>query len=198
MSSPKSCEYGSLRCRHSVENAGEGASKCTFCKLSPGNENVSTHHWTPLPEYKREQHPLIRLEKLNKARAIQKERNTKRLSKDRGRRSILTRAAKAEKSTEKSFIKATKNSGRSNKDGDHVLAGYITLDTKQQSNNINPVVSMSELAKVKKDSRRAGTLLGALVLRNKFDVGTVVLAEEDFAKLIKQLEPKVDNESDPS
>ncbi len=46
---------------------------------------------------------------------------------------ILKQATRAEKTTERNFIHATRNSARSHKDGDHVAGGEITLDTKLQT-----------------------------------------------------------------
>jgi hypothetical protein len=94
-------------------------------------------------------------------------------------------AAQAERDTESNIIKATKNSGRSSRDGDHLVAGRITMDTKLQSTRSDPVVRLYELAKVQADAKRAGSLLGCLTLRNKHGVGVVVMSEEDFARMIK-------------
>jgi len=81
-----------------------------------------------------------------------------------------------------------KNSGRSNKDGDHVAAGEITLDTKLQSKRTNPVILLHELVKVGEDARRAGNWMGALVLRNMNGIGVVAIAEADFARLIQRIQ----------
>ena len=83
-------------------------------------------------------------------------------------------------------IKATRNSGRTNKDGDHLLAESIVLDTKLQSQRINPQVNLAELDKVRFQAVSHNKAFGALVLRNKHDVGVVVMAEADFAKLVNQ------------
>lgn len=87
---------------------------------------------------------------------------TKKLTADKGKRKVLKLAVRAEKQTERQLIHATKNSGRSNKDGDHVAAGEITLDTKLQSKRTNPVILLHELVKVGEDARRAGNWMGAL------------------------------------
>jgi hypothetical protein len=57
------------------------------------------------------------------------------------------------------------------------------LDTKLQSTREHPVIKLDELAKVRVQAKRAGYPIGALVLRNKFNQGFVVMAEEDYARL---------------
>ena len=113
---------------------------------------------------------------------------TKKLTADKGKRKVLKLAVRAEKQTERQLIHATKNSGRSNKDGDHVAAGEITLDTKLQSKRTNPVILLHELVKVGEDARRAGNWMGALVIRNMNGIGVVAIAEADFARLIQRIQ----------
>jgi hypothetical protein len=110
-----------------------------------------------------------------------------RNNRDRAKIQIQAAAVRAEKRSERNIIHATKNSGRSNRDGDHVLAGRITLDTKLQTTRLNPEIHVHELEKVRSDARRAGNPIGGLILRNENGHGFVVLAEEDFARLVKEL-----------
>lgn len=177
----ESCDTGSS-CLNSVESRGEGQSKCLFCRLAPGNENLARDYFKPVDG--RSKHPVLREEKHQKARAKTAESIQKRLSRDRGRQKVQRQAARAEKATERNIIAATKNSGRSNRDGDHTAAGFITLDTKNQSQREHPVVLLSELSKVQSDARNAGNSIGGLVLRNKHGVGVVVFYEQDFARVI--------------
>jgi K+/H+ antiporter YhaU regulatory subunit KhtT len=123
------------------------------------------------------------MEGIARARAAQ----TVRLARDKGKKRIVRKAAKAEKTTEQNIIRSTVNSGRSNKDGDHIAAGSITLDTKMQSTRTDMVVHLEELSKVRDDATRAGNSVGGLVLRNKFGVGVVVIREDDFGKILAQL-----------
>jgi hypothetical protein len=109
----------------------------------------------------------------------------KRAKKSRPKQALLRKAVRAEQSTERNFsssmLTSTVNSGRSNKDGDHDLLSRVTLDTKLQSGAGNPVVNLAELDKVMEDAKRAGNVLGGLVLRNKHDRGVVVVDEKNYA-----------------
>ena len=182
---PTSCEFGAVWCRNSVENAGEGRSKCAFCRLSPDNENLSKHFWSPSGASTR--HPRLEQEKRDARCQRARASHLARLQRDKGKKRIVRRATQAERTTEQNIITATKNSGRSNRDGDHVVAGHITLDTKLQSTREHPVVLLNELAKVREDAERAGNPLGGLVLRNKHGVGVVVFAEQDFARVLSRV-----------
>ena len=106
--------------------------------------------------------------------------------KDKARVRIGRKAARAEKTTEKSIIKSTVNSGRSNNDGDHISGGSIVLDTKMQSSRTHPVIRLEELTKVRAQAKAAGYPMGALVLRNRLNQGFVVMDEADFAVLVKE------------
>jgi hypothetical protein len=113
------------------------------------------------------------------------ERQQVRKNKDRDRQAVLSRAAQAESRTQKEVIKATRNSGRVNKDGDHLLFGRITLDTKLQSGAENPIVKLQELDKVRSDAKRAGNPIGGLCIKNKNGRGVVVFDLRDVAKSIR-------------
>jgi hypothetical protein len=177
------CSVGGS-CRNSPENAGLPRSKCSTCRLSPGNEDLPQQHWSPKDGSK---HPELLKEKRSLRISKNQARIDERRSKDRGRQRVLKKATRAEKQSERNIIKATKNSGRSHKDGDHVSIGHITLDTKLQSQRDNPIVLLSELEKVRRDATRAGNTIGGLVLRNKHGVGVVVLHEDDYAKLTAEI-----------
>lgn len=179
-----------LVCRNGDFIQGEQHAKCALCRLSPENQGRNmAHFWSPTKPARqaKTKHPQLEREKqMNKgARALIK--LMEKHKRDPKKRTISRLAAKAEKKTEKQIIHATKNSGRRNKDGDHVQAGIITLDTKLQTTRENPVIFLGELEKVRGDAMRAGKLIGGLVIRNKHNVGCVVLKEEDYAELTRRL-----------
>lgn len=178
------------------------AAKCALCRLSPDNTGrAMTHFWAPTTSAKitHTKHPELEAEKRTQKltrRLLKLEAKSRR---DPKKRQVSRLARQAERSTEKHIIQATKNSGRRNKDGDHVFQGSITLDTKLQTTRENPVVLLGELEKVRSDAARAGKAIGGLVIRNKNNVGVVVLTEEDFAHImaytwpyILQKDPKKD------
>lgn len=178
---PQACSE-LLNCKNSITYKGQWAAACIGCRLAPGNENLQSHHWRPRdPKLK---HPALESEK-RKARIDRAVASReKRQSRDPQRRKVSRIAEKAERTTETSIIEATKNSGRSNRDGDHLVVGNITMDTKLQSTRLDPTVNLHELSKVRKDAERAGSFLGCLTIRNRHGVGVVALAEEDFARLV--------------
>lgn len=159
------------------------ASKCSVCRLAPNNEDLDNHYWSGISGAK---HPALEKQKKDKSRKQSRDKQLKRLNTDRSKTRLLSKAVRAENQTERVIIKSTVNSGRKFSDGDHLLAGSITLDTKLQTNNQHPKVDLGELQKVGEDSKRAGTLFGALVIRTANNVGVVVMKEEDFAVLISQ------------
>jgi hypothetical protein len=179
------CDESSA-CRNSIAALGWGSGKCGICKLSPTSEGIGQNYWSSSVPGKKHS-GLVAAQKANKL-TKHLAAQVKKRSVDKGKQVILTRAAQAEKTTERNLIHATKNSGRSNKDGDHVAMGEITLDTKLQTTRENPVVLLHEIIKVNGDSKRAGTMFGALVLRNKHGIGVVAMAEADFARLIQRLQ----------
>ena len=176
------CDQGAS-CRNSVLTVGMLVGKCSSCRLAPDNEDLDNHYWSGIRGAK---HPVLEQEE-REARATKiRDRQLKRLNKDRSRTKLLKKAVRAESRTEKNIIKSTVNSGRSSKDGDHLMADGITLDTKLQTNRQHPRVDLGELDKVGEDAKRAGALFGALVIRTANDVGVVVMKEEDFAVLVSQ------------
>jgi hypothetical protein len=180
-----SCNQGE-ECLNSVELAGYGSAKCALCRFAPQAVSSMSNFWKPIK--KGMKHPVAEQEKLDKSRTRHEESFNKRQNVDRRKRKVLIKAERAERKTEQNFIKSTKNSGRKNKDGDHVVAnGSITLDTKLQSTREEPVVHLHELRKIESDAARAGNDIGCLVIRNKHGVGVVVLSEESFARLIARI-----------
>ncbi len=153
---------------------------CESCRLSPGGGPGL--RWWPKLDAK---HPVLEAEKKQAKLAKVKAIAVKRAGRDRGRMAVQKQAQAAEKRTERNIIHATLNSGRANQDADHVSAGRITLDTKLQSKRIHPLVKLGQLDKVREDAKRAGMLLGALVLRNSTGRGVVVLDEDDYARLVR-------------
>ena len=159
--------------------------KCGICRLSPTGPASGMSYWRP--EVPGQKHPALIAAKKEAKKTRTVELRLKRQSVNRAKSKLQTQASRAEKQTERNIIHATKNSGRSNKDGDHVVAGEITLDTKLQTQRDNPVVLMHELVKVGEDARRAGKWMGALMLRNKNGLGVVAMTEADFAQLIQRI-----------
>lgn len=174
------CDQG-VSCRNSVENSSMATTKCSLCRLAPGNEDFEHQFWSGIKGAK---HPILEQERKDKNVKVARDKQIVRMGKDKKRKKLLVRATKAEAITEQAIIKSTVNSGRLNKDGDHLLADCITLDTKLQTNRLHPKVDLGELDKVGSDAKRAGQMMGALVLRNSQNVGVVVMKEEDFATLI--------------
>lgn len=168
-------------CLNSREHRGEQA-QCTYCRLAKSGGGPM-NCWKPWQQGA--QHPLLVAEKKQASSDRREADVEKRRKKSRPKQALLKRAARAENTTEKNFsssmLTSTVNSGRSNKDGDHDLLGRITLDTKMQSGRDNPVVDLGELDKVMQDARRAGNVLGGLVLRNKHDRGVIVFDEKNYA-----------------
>lgn len=181
---PTACTEGEF-CRNSPSHSLKP--KCNSCRLGPDNQRgvlagVFPSEWRPVDP--RHKHPVLEKEKRNvkleKAVARQKARKAK----DPARQARLAQAERAERRTNAQIIKSTRNSGRVNRDGDHLYAGNIVLDTKQQSTTKDPVIRLHELDKVRNDSARNGRLFGALVIRNKYGRGVVVIDERDLHKLI--------------
>lgn len=167
------------QCINSPAIAGDAKAKCALCRLSPDNDGRQMiHYWKPVN--KRTKHPeLIRQKLLIKALAHMADLRAK-YNVDPKKKRVSRLAKQAEKKTELNIIKATKNSGRSNRDGDHVAFNSITLDTKLQTTRENPIIKLDELEKVRKDAANAGKTVGGLVIRNKNGVGCVVFREEDL------------------
>jgi len=105
-----------------------------------------------------------------------------RKNKDHRRQAVLKTSQLCEMLTEK-VITATANSGRKFRDGDHVSFG-VTLDTKQQSKRLEPVVHWDELDKVRKDAKRSGKAVGGLVIHASNKRAIVAVALEDWATLM--------------
>jgi hypothetical protein len=173
-------------CTNSVASKGTGGARCSDCKWSPEADDTTTGDcWRPLD--KRTRFPRREEEEreaaYQKRKAKLQERAEQRQNKDKRRIRINRAAAQAERATNRAIIHATVNSGRLHNDGDHISAGSIVLDTKLQSTREHPVIKLDELAKVRVQAKRAGYPIGALVLRNKFNQGFVVMAEEDYARL---------------
>lgn len=171
-----------INCKNSIELAGEARSRCYTCRLSPDNDNRGSVNWKPVDD--KAKHPTLVKEKSDREYTKRTEAIAKRQSRDKTKMTVSWKAQKAEAQTEKNIIKATKNSGRSNRDGDHVAANFIGLDTKVQLTRMQPEIKIEELDKAIADAKRGGSLIGGLVIRNKMGAGFVVFREEDFAKEI--------------
>lgn len=177
------CKQGES-CRNSPSNSHRP--KCNSCRLSPDNEygvlaGVFPSEWLGMGGVK---NVVLEKEKRDSKRAKAIDRQKARKAKDPAKQAVLAKAERAERRTNAKIIKATRNSGRVNRDGDHLYADHIVLDTKLQSTTEHPVVRLHELDKVREDAKRNGRTAGALVLRNKFGRGVVVIDEADFAKIV--------------
>jgi hypothetical protein len=165
-----------LRCVNSpCHNASP---RCSECRLSPNNQWSSISYWKPLDS--KDRHPVLEKEKRDEKRRKAIERQTKRQAKDPTKQARLRASARAERKTNSEIIKSTRNSGRINRDNDHVFDNSLSLDTKNQSNSENPIVHLHELDKARRDAKRAGYPVGGLVIRNKSGRGIVVFDEKDL------------------
>lgn len=181
MSIVSSCDFGSKNCKNSIENAGEDRNKCLCCNLAPENVDDLFHYDYYKPVIANTKHPILERRKTQDRMDNANERAEERLNVDRKKRKVLSKAVIAEEKTNKVLdIKATKNSGRVNKDGDHQAGDFISLDTKNQSQRENPIIRLHELEKIRKDAGNAGNPLGGLLLRNKAGLGFIVFTEQDF------------------
>ena len=175
------CEESAL-CLNSPESRGGGQASCHSCKLAPAGGG-SLNCWRPWK--KGLQHPKLVAEKREAGKQRRAAAQEKRAGRSRSKMAVRRQARRAEEQTNRSIIENTVNSGRSHKDGDHVSAGRIALDTKLQSKRVNPVVDLAELDKVREDARRGGNPIGALVLRNMHGRGVVVFDEADYSQLLE-------------
>jgi hypothetical protein len=181
-----SCEFGETNCKNSSYYKEDVQLKCVLCSLAPGNEELKFNYWKPVSLNIK--HPVLEAQKVKTRMDKAKHKSFIKLNVDKSKQANFKRAAVAEAKTNKVLdVDATKNSGRVHKDGDHSGAGFITLDTKLQSKNVNPIINLDELQKVRSDAGRAGNPIGGLVLRNKHNVGTVVFLESDFQIILERL-----------
>lgn len=181
---PAACKEGDF-CRESPSNSHRP--KCNSCRLSPANERgvlagVFPSEWKPVSH--RHKHPVLEKEKRDAKRQKALARQAVRKAKDPAKQARAREAERAERRTNAKIISATRNSGRINRDGDHLYHSDIVLDTKQQSTAKDPIIHLHELDKVRNDAVRNGRRCGCLVLRNKYGRGVVVIDERDLPKLI--------------
>lgn len=157
-------------------------SRCVECRLSSNPYlGAVRHFWKPISHTYT--HPVLEKEKREAKRAKTIEREKARKAKDPTRQARLRKAERAERKTNSRIIKATRNSGRVNRDGDHLLFDTIVLDTKLQSTAENPVVHLHELDKVRNDAKRNQKAIGALCLQNRSGRAVIVIEASDFARL---------------
>ena len=174
------CNQGST-CRNSILNNPAGQ-KCSVCRLAPNNQECEQQFWSGIKGAK---HSVLEEEKHDKNVKVARDKQLVRLGKDKKRKKLLTKAVRAEASTESSIIRSTVCSGRVNRDSDHIVGdGFLRLDTKMQSKNINPTIRVEELEKACQDAKRGGSSVGGLVIRNKNDQGFIVFREADFSSEI--------------
>jgi len=173
-----------FNCRNAPEHFISPVGRCHECKWAVSGGGTMNKY---RPINRRIKHPLVESEKLRQRLEARRKRRQAERAKDQSRRRILQKAKQAEKATERKIIAATKNSGRVRQDGDHSARGFFALDTKLQSRRLHPQVDLGELDKIRLQACRNGYPAGALVLRNRAGRGVVVLAEEDFAKVLAAL-----------
>lgn len=165
------------KCKNSPSNCIRP--KCNVCRLSPDAPYfIKEVYWKPLN--KKFKHRILEEEKRHAKRQQAFAKQAAKKAKDPAKQARLRAAKRAERRTEKGIIKSTRNSGRVNKDGDHLLAGDIVIDTKLQSMAVNPVINLHELDKVREDANRNGKSCGCLAIHNKNGRVIIVLDQRDL------------------
>jgi hypothetical protein len=159
-------------------------SLCGSCRLAKSGGGTAIC-WRPWD--RKLKHPQLEQETREAKHEVKQAKRQKKAAKDRSKQKLARVAARAEEKTNDDIIKATRNSGRSNQDGDALHGEKVTLDTKKQTTRVHPVVDLQELDKVREDALRAGASVGALVLRNKHDRAVVVFDEGDYARLFTRV-----------
>jgi hypothetical protein len=132
-------------------------------------------------------HRKLEEEKRHAKRQAAIARQEAKKAKDPTKQARVRAAARAERKTNDHIIKSTRNSGRVNRDGDHLLFDSVVVDTKLQSTATEPVIHLRELDKVRQDARRNGRCCGALCLQNKTGRSVIVVDAADFAALTRGL-----------
>lgn len=185
LNEPKPCKEGTM-CKNSPFHSLQP--KCNDCRLSPVFVGIFwqpvNHYWKPVSH--KWKHAVLEKEKRDAKRKKALARQAERKAKDPARQARLRKAARAERKTNAQIISATRNSGRVNKDGDHLFSGNIIFDTKQQGTT-NPIVRLHELDKVRADAKRNNCPVGGLVLRNVNGRGVIVFDENDIGIMLKAL-----------
>jgi hypothetical protein len=173
--------HQAIHCKNSPVNSPGAFIKCHLCRLAAGNEDFDQQFWVPLSSLKGadRKHLVLEMEKRAARKNRQQVKLQQRQSRDKLKRKLLSRAVRAEKTTETKIITATKNSGRSHQDGDHRL-GDIALDTKLQTGRVYPVVDLCQLDKIRSQAANHNLAAGGLVLENKYGRKVVIFAWEDF------------------
>lgn len=158
--------------------------RCRDCRLTPNNKLgiLTRHFWKPINSIKI--HPILEQEKRDAKREKALAKAAANKAKDSTKQARLRESARAERKTNAEIIRATRNSGRINRDGDHLYNGDVLLDTKNQSTTEHPVVRLNELDKVRRQAANNNKLCGALVIRNKSGRGVIVIDERDISKFI--------------
>jgi flagellar biosynthesis GTPase FlhF len=167
--------------------------KCWLCKAD--NEGCSELYYRATDNNKAPKiHPLKQEEK-DKIKKERKEEKTKNALEKNKEKSKQTMAALTErkaqkiadkvilKNQQKEFSKPTANSGRRDRDVDHIIKnGQIRLDSKHQSKRINPQVNLIELDQAISKSIKFKSDLGGLILWNKDQRSVVVFDYQDWLK----------------
>lgn len=158
--------------------------RCPDCRLSSNAYHGATrHYWKPISHTY--SHPVLNKEKRDAKYAKAAAKAAANKAKDRSKQALLRKSERVERKTNDRIIKATKNSGRVNRDGDHLLNNHIVVDTKLQSNAKNPRINLHELDKVRADAKRAGQPYGVLCIQNSTGRSVIVCDQADFAALTK-------------
>jgi len=178
---PVACIEGA-RCLNSPSQSFDHKSKCNDCRFSPGAPYfIRTHHWKPINP--KDKHRKLEEEKRHAKREATIAKAEARKAKDTVKQARVRAAARAERKTNAHIIKATRNSGRVNRDGDSLLFDSVVIDTKLQSTATEPVIHLRELDKVRQDARRNGKCCGVLCLQNRTGRSVIVVDAADFAVL---------------
>ena len=157
--------------------------KCPDCRLSPNSYLGTTrHYWKSID--RKHYHPVLEKEKRDAKRRKTIEHREAEKAKDPARKARQRAAQRAERRTNAEIIKSTRNSGRLNRDGDHLFGNNVVIDTKLQSTATNPVVHLYELDKVRADAKRNGRYCGILCIRNKSGRAIIAIDASDFAALV--------------
>ena len=171
-----------LVCRASPHYTGEALAKCRTCRFAQANGG-NANGWRPVQKGTR--HPMAEAEKRQAQRERASSRLAHRMAKNKPRQRVLKQAERAERGTEREIVRATVNSGRRDRNLDHISRDRILLDSKNQSNHEHPVVHLAELDKARRQARDANYPVGGLVLVNQYGRRVVVFDLEDYAKVVR-------------
>lgn len=165
--------------------------RCWICKVEEPNSDTLYYKSNGEPGAPRI-HPMKANEKEEKKKKdkqekINKKKDNKINKSKQTLANIMEQNAKKradailKKTQKKDFFSHTINSGRANRDVDHVMhQGEIRLDSKHQSKLLNHQVKLSELEEARNKAHKFNSNLGGLILFNKEARSVVVFDYEDW------------------